>query len=520
MEQLTLAFSRPSALLSPDEIYAGMEYLLQEVAEDRRLERKPTNYNRRSLGDYFSMWANTPPDGGIIVLGLEDDGSVSGCHKLETTAINDIEKSHYTYAPDAKVESKRVSARGKDGADSFVIVFRVYYREDKVVRTASGNAYIRHADSKVELSDEMIRELEIDRRQCDMEKEPVALKYPDDFNMVLIRRFVDGVRQTHQLEKDYPDIKMLEYRRLGVIKNGAFIPNTACALGFANDPQQLFPGCQIRFLRVDGEIEQSGKNYNIIKTIQLEGPVPVLLEKAAIVLNAQLREFSRLGPDGIFYSAPEYPQDAWYEALVNACVHRSYGLKNMNIFVRMFDDKLVIESPGGFPPLVTPENIYFSHHPRNPTLMNAMFYMGLVKEHSEGTKRMRDTMNELLLPEPIFQETKSGIGFSQVRVTLKNHIKQRKVWIDADVTSILGEALASNLSQDEIRVLNFIAEYGRINVSQCHRLLSHLAKWHTAKRLLQRLEKKGLLRHVHSKTIIRDNKAHYVLSDVYKKLQK
>lgn len=65
------------------------------------------------------------------------------------------------------------------------------------------------------------------------------------------------------------------------------------------------------------------------------------------------------------------------------------GSKNMNIFVKMFDDKLVIESPGGFPPLVTPENIYDSHNPRNPTLMRAMFYMGLVKEHAEGTKRMR-----------------------------------------------------------------------------------------------------------------------------------
>jgi ATP-dependent DNA helicase RecG len=59
----------------------------------------------------------------------------------------------------------------------------------------------------------------------------------------------------------------------------------------------------------------------------------------------------------------------------------------MNVFVKMFDDKLVIESPGGFPPLVTPENIYTSHHPRNPTLMRAMFYLGLVKEHAEGTKR-------------------------------------------------------------------------------------------------------------------------------------
>ena len=71
------------------------------------------------------------------------------------------------------------------------------------------------------------------------------------------------------------------------------------------------------------------------------------------MIGSQLREFTRLESDGKFYTASEYPQDAWYEAVVTACVHRSYNLKNMNIFVKMFDDRLVVESPGGFPPLVT-----------------------------------------------------------------------------------------------------------------------------------------------------------------------
>jgi ATP-dependent DNA helicase RecG len=286
-------------------------------------------------------------------------------------------------------------------------------------------------------------------------------------------------------------------------------------LAFARDPVDMFPGCQVKFLRVDGEFEQSGANYNVIKTVPIEGPVPRLLEQSAEVISAQLRDFSRLGDDGVFYSAPEYPYAAWYEALVNACVHRSYGLRNMHIFVKMFDDKLVIESPGGFPPLVTPENIYTMHHPRNPTLMRAMFYMGLVKEHAEGTKRMRDTMRDMKLPAPQFEQTQSGIGNATVRVTLRNHIKQRKVWVDSDVSSLLGEALARNLSREEKRVLNFVAEHGKINVSQCHRLIPSLAKWHSAKRLLTKLCEKGLLKQVHSSTVVRDNKAHFVLPEAF-----
>lgn len=517
MAQLSITFPKHYALLSPDEIYdLADQTLLTLLHEDRRLERKPAGVHGKELGEYVSMWANTVPEGGIIVIGMENDGQFSGCHRLDSAHLNTLEKTSYTYAPDARVDIKRVAVTANDGTSSYVLIFRVRYRQDKVVRTVSKKAYIRRGDEKHELTEAEIHELEIDRHEVDIEKESVTLKFPDDFDGDLVHHFVDGVKKIHQPLQQYRDAEVLEQRRLGIIRKETFIPNVACALAFARDPLQIIPGCQVKFLRIDGEVEQSGDRYNVIKTVPIEGPVPRVLERAAAVISSQLRDFSRLGDDGIFYSAPEYPYDAWYEALVNACVHRSYGLKNMNVFVKMFDDKLVIESPGGFPPLVTPENIYTMHHPRNPTLMHAMFYMGLVKEHAEGTKRMRDTMQDMRLPAPQFEQTESGMGFSQVRVTLRNHIKQRKVWVDTDVSIALGEALAKNLTLEEKRVLNFVAEHGKINVTQCHRLIPALAKWHSAKRLLQRLVDQGLLKHIHSRTVERDNMAHYVLPDAFR----
>jgi ATP-dependent DNA helicase RecG len=542
MAQLNLVFPKHYVLLSPDEIYEGADQsllsrldedrrverkpsgvhgkelgeYLSMLDEDRRVERKPSGVHGKELGEYLSMWANTVPDGGIIVVGMDDDGQFSGCHNLDSNQINALEKANHIYAPEARTESKRVGVISKRGEPSFVLVFRVRYREDKVVRTVSGHAFIRRGDEKHELSDSEIRELEIDRHEIDIEREPVDLKYPEDFDSDLVRRFVEGVRRVHQPTQQYEDFEVLQQRRLGTVKNGSFVPNVACALAFARDPITIIPGCQIKFLRIDGETEQSGDRYNVIKTEIIEGPVPRLLQEAAKVLASQLRDFSRLGNDGIFYSAPEYPTDAWYEALVNACVHRSYGIKKMNIFVKMFDDKLVIESPGGFPPLVTPENIYTMHHPRNPTLMRAMFYLGVVKEHAEGTKRMRETMQNMNLPDPHFMQTESGPGFSQVRVTLRNHIKQRKVWVDTDVSIALGEALARNLTAEEKRILNFVAEHGKINVVQCHRLIPSLAKWHSAKKMLQRLVDNGLLKRNHSCTVERDSRSHYVLPDAFR----
>jgi ATP-dependent DNA helicase RecG len=230
------------------------------------------------------------------------------------------------------------------------------------------------------------------------------------------------------------------------------------------------------------------------KDVIIEGAIPELIVQAASVLESQLRDFSGLGKDGKFYTIPEYPRSAWYEALVNACVHRSYGIRNRPVFVKMFADKLVIDSPGGFPPTVTPSNIYDVHHPRNPNIMNSLKYLDFVKCHNEGTRRMRDTMAEYKLPSPQFEQKHSDAGSYSVRVTLRNNIKLRKVLLDSSLNRIVSESLFSSLSQRERMVLNFIAENHHINVSQCQRQLE-MARWHTAKRFLMGMVRKKLLKY-------------------------
>ena len=64
--------------------------------------------------------------------------------------------------------------------------------------------------------------------------------------------------QPHTIEE------ILVHRSLGKLNNGTFVPNNACALLFAKDPAVIFPGCSIRFLRYEGETEETGQRYNVI----------------------------------------------------------------------------------------------------------------------------------------------------------------------------------------------------------------------------------------------------------------
>jgi len=208
----------------------------------------------------------------------------------------------------------------------------------------------------------------------------------------------------------------------------------------------------------------------------------------------------------------EYPKLAWYEAVVNACVHRSYGngMKNLPVFVKMFDSHLLIESPGPFPPCVSPETIYEMHAPRNPRLMEAMFFLNLVRMNREGTRRMRDTMQEMGLPEPEFSQKQ--IDHALVRVTLRNSITHRKALIDSDVSRLVSEAIAADMSEHEKRVVNWVAERGKITINGTVKLLG--IDWQSARKTLFGLCQKRVLQYIRFRPFkkdVRDSRAFFRL---------
>src|SRR5690349_10803980 len=155
MKQLALEFNYAFLfLLAPDEIYEKAdEALLVAIKEDKRIERKPAQTHPPQFGEYASMWANTGPDGGLLVVGMEDDGKFTGCLGLGNTGLNKREKAISTYCPDARYEYKRIPVTNVKGEKDFVVLFRVFYREDKVVRDVSQQAFHRVGDEKRQLTE-------------------------------------------------------------------------------------------------------------------------------------------------------------------------------------------------------------------------------------------------------------------------------------------------------------------------------------------------------------------------------
>jgi ATP-dependent DNA helicase RecG len=227
-------FDGISPALTLDEMFARFT-AQQFVAckEHRRVEKKPIGLHAREMCEYLSMWSNTPPDGGIMVIGVEKDGTLAGCAS-NIDRVNSLECAGHDCCPDARIEIRHVPFTDSGMAENFLLIVRTRYREDRVVKTGGGKAYIRRGESKHLLANDEVRELESDKGQIPFELESCGLSYPGDFNFDAISTWASKAKEVNNWQPETTAEQAMVSLKLGRIdQNGQFVPNIACALLFS-----------------------------------------------------------------------------------------------------------------------------------------------------------------------------------------------------------------------------------------------------------------------------------------------
>ena len=127
---------------------------------------------------------------------------------------------------------------------------------------------------------------------------------------------------------------------------------------------------------------------NVIKDVTFEGTILNQIKKTIEFIETQVREHTFLGQHAQFVTKRDYPEFVIQEMTVNACCHRAYNIKGTEIQIKMFDDRLVVESPGKLPGQVKPTNIRHTHFSRNPKIAAFLKAYHFVKEFGEGFDRI------------------------------------------------------------------------------------------------------------------------------------
>ena len=127
--------------------------------------------------------------------------------------------------------------------------------------------------------------------------------------------------------------------------------------------------------------------------------------------------------DGLFiFDIPTFNERVVRESLLNAVCHRNYQLAG-SVFVRQYRDRLVIDSPGGFPAGITLENILDRQSPRNRRIAEILSRCGLVERSGQGM----NLIYELSIKEAKALPDFSGTDANLVRLTLKGMVLNKNM---------------------------------------------------------------------------------------------
>jgi ATP-dependent DNA helicase RecG len=395
---------------------ATIDYLCN-TKEHQYLERKGIEEAGLKLGKLANeIIGMLNADGGILVLGISDDGVIQDLNELDPDTLLKYEKVCHEYiAPPARVQLEKFIC---ENGELIYLYHIAQDYENLYERKDSHDVFKRISDSNYgALNNEEIEQLRHDKNLRKFEEQENTEFDLSDLDAELIERYRTKIKYRGTVEE------LLLKRNLAVRnKRGNLILRNSGVLLFSMDPDKYIPSSYVRYIRYEGTYAATGKSFNVTKDLRLEGNIPRVIDDASKLLQGSLDDYYYLDmKSGVFRMVSEYPEDAWLEGIVNALFHRSYNLQGNCTYIKHFDDRLEISNSGPLPAQVTVENIRDQRFSRNPRIGRVLTEMGYVRELNEGVNRIYQSMEKSMLSEPKYIDADNI-----VRLTLENKISSHK----------------------------------------------------------------------------------------------
>ena len=358
----------------------------------------------REIARVLSAMANA--DGGTLLVGVEPDKSVTGIPYEHDELHTLMQAPQNLLRPQLTPSCERIRLGNLQ-----LLKFEIGSGMD-TYRIAGGRSFYRVGAETVTLPAEQIHALKEAKKSVFYERQQAHNATWYDLDHDLVQSFIDKVKA----DKDVQAVLSRTYHLLDTSRTLA-TPNMAALLLFAKDPTRWHPRGGIDFVKYEGAERQHGSSLNVVKRIRFETPLVRLIDEAVGRIKEHIRERTILH-DLFFRERLEYPTFAWQEALVNAVAHRDYSLSGAAIEVWMFDDHIIVRSPGPPPAPVTLEQLRQQkslHFSRNPLIVRVLADLGYLREMGEGVPRMFQEMETYGLHPP--ELSIEGFVFT---VTLRN----------------------------------------------------------------------------------------------------
>lgn len=356
--------------------------------------------------------------GGRVILGVEDDGSVIGITRghLEEWVMNACrDKIRPELIP--YYEIIREVEPGKDVAvvqvDRGWAVHHLWHNNHRTY-------YIRVGTQSREASAEELERLFQQRGTFRLEVLGVSGSSAEDFDYRRLNDYFQRVRSQDTPKVDNTDAweNLLLNTEFLIEEEDRKPATVAGLLLFCVNPNRYLPQAGIDAVAYPGK----EKDYAARERIAIRGPMTALMGKDGIVENGlveQAVEFVKRNTQVTATLADgsrreqtwTYPEEAVRETIVNALVHRDYLLSGTTVELSIYEDRLELISPGRLPNGITPQRMITGcRSARNQLLKDVMrdygylehMGMGVPRKIVKGMQNHNGTRPDLIEDEELF----------------------------------------------------------------------------------------------------------------------
>ena len=378
-------------------LLARLDEVPADALESEWLDFKPwtgTKEDMKVAVEYAVCFANA--GGGVVVFGVDDKqiGRMKAIHGAKGYDLERWRRDIFdSTRPNLAVEIFELAVPEGTGK---LLGVRIEAGGNKPYGTASGIFKQRVGKSCMPLDSTAFNRQSIQTAAVDWSgalAQGVELSDLDPIEIARGRQIAERLRP----QSDIPRLSDTDFlAALGAIREGKITHTGLLLFGKETVLSRLCPQHLVQYVWQPGETQ-------VTRNDQFRFGLLHTLERIEQIFTSPANPERELTLGLQKLRIPAYHLDVVREAVLNAVTHRDYSDPG-KVLIRQLADELVITSPGGFMPGITPENI-LRHEPksRNNALANAFLKLGLVESSGIGRRRIFVLCLSLGKPIPLYE---------------------------------------------------------------------------------------------------------------------
>lgn len=429
------------------------------IEEGHFVDLKAREITPSKLTRHLSAFANA--DGGELYIGIDEDKSTGipvrswRGFKDQEAANGHIQCFEELFPLGQDFSYTFLSCPGEDG-----LVFQISVFKTRDIKESSDKIpYVRRgAASQPINTPEKMERLRLDKGITTFETATLDVDTEEITNSVNIIKFLLEVVPTAEPEAWLKKQQLIRQNK----------PVVAGVLLFSEEPQALLPKrSAIKIYRYKTRDSVGSRETMAFDPITIDGCLYDQIHASVKQTVEIVQQTATLGEEG--FESARYPDVTLHEIITNAVLHRDYSIAD-DVHVRIFENRIEVESPGRLPGHITVENILRERAARNGILVRLInkFPDPPNKDVGEGLNTAFEAMRKLRLKDPIITQRENSV-----------------------IVNIRHEPLAA----PEQLVMGYLNTHDRINNS-IGREICHIPSENVMKRVFERLIESKMIERV------------------------